>query len=322
MKSTIKLLGVLMILIASVSLAVGAPQTNATVNVSAAVGSTAGDGPVIQKMFVLADDDLLTPGTQVMPVPGVGNDKSYKDFNKYVIVMDPNGISDIAVVYEKLYYPNGTLVSPETTCVDITNSAEQDQALNDALKAGLITSSELTNFKWELDPLKQQAKMFRVENSLSNCDPAGSYQVYFKAVDNGGLYLENTTNFDYLKLKAIGLDFDSINYGSVTVNTEKWVAGDDVWGTPTKPTIKNEGNDPLQISVQGSTMTGDKLKQPLSAGALSVELLGQHVYGLASPVILTGSLQPCKPTQISFDIKAPLGTASDNYKGSVTIKIA
>jgi hypothetical protein len=282
MKSTIKLFGVLLILIASASLAMGEPQTNATVTVSAQIGQTAGDAPLIEKMFVLNDDDLLTPGTQIMPIPGVGNEKSYKTFNKYAIVSDPNGIADIVTVYEILYYPDGTKVADEVQCVDITsNPAEYTAALDAALKAGLITSSEISAYKYGLSDAKRQLKIFKVENKLSNCDPAGSYRVYFKAVDNIGLYFESNTNFDYLGVKAIGLDFSEINYGPVQVNVEKWISGDEDWTTPTKPTIKDEGNVPLQISVQGNTMYGDKLKQPLSASALSVEMLGEHIYGLS-----------------------------------------
>ncbi|AKB30390.1 hypothetical protein MSSAC_4082 [Methanosarcina siciliae C2J] len=324
MQKIMRALGMLLILVVSTSLAVGQEaQTDASVNVSAQVGGTTGDAPFIEKMFVLADDDLLTNGTQVMPIPGVGDEKSYKDFDKYVIVSDPNGIADIVRVYEKLFYPDGTLVSSETTCTDITSNPEAyTAALDDALEAGLISSDEYEDYIYGLNDAKRQLKIFTVENSLSSCDPAGSYEVYFKVVDNYGLYYEDRTNFDYLALKAIGLDFSEINYGSVTVNVEKWVSGDEDWETPAKPTIKNEGNDPLQISVQGNEMIGDNLQQTLSADALSVELLGEHVYGLDQPVILEGFLQPCTPTQISFDIKPPLGTAADTYRGTVVIKIA
>jgi hypothetical protein len=324
MQKMIKTIGVLLILVVSASLAMGEEaQTDASVNVSAQVGGTTGDAPFIEKMFVLADDDLTTAGTQVMPIPGVGNEKSYKTFDKYAIVSDPNGIADIVTVYEKLYYPNGTQVSAETKCTDITSdSAAYTAALDDALEAELITQDEYDAYIYGLNDAKRQLKIFTVENSLSNCAPAGSYEVYFKVVDNYGLYYEDRSNFDYLALKAIGLDFSEINYGSVTVNVEKWVSGDESWTTSGKPTIKNEGNDPLQISVQGSEMVGDNLKQTLSAEALSVELLGEHVYSLDEPVILSGFLQPCTPTQISFDIKPPLGTAADTYRGTMVIKIA
>ncbi|HII81508.1 MAG TPA: hypothetical protein HA261_14245 [Methanosarcina sp.] len=321
MQKIIRLLGVLLILVVSASLAMGA-QTDATVNVSAQVGGTSGDAPFIENMFVLADDDLVTPGTQVMPIPGVGNEKSYKTFNKYVIVSDPNGIADIVTVYEKLFYPDGKLASGESECMDITgNPTEYTAVLDDALKASLISTEQYNAYIYGLNDAKRQLKMFKVANSLSNCDPDGSYKAYFKVVDNYGLYFEGTTNFDYLPLKAIGLDFSEINYGSVQVNVEKWVSGDENWATPQRPTIKNEGNEPLQISVQGSAMTGDKLKQTLSPKALSVELLGEHVYGLDQPVTLNGFLQPCTPTQISFDIKPPLGTAADVYRGTMSIKI-
>ncbi|MDI9394358.1 MAG: hypothetical protein QM426_02605 [Euryarchaeota archaeon] len=315
-----------MILLASASLAMGHPHpdpnADAHLIVSAAVGATAGDGPVIKGMFVLGDDDPEEEGTQIMPLPGEGNEKSYKTFYKYAIVSDPNGIADIAAVYQKLNDENGNRVIRESLCTDITGNPEEWNAvLDEAWKASLISDDELAEYKYGLNDAKKQLKIFKAENSLSNCNPAGVYEAYFKAVDSYGLFYEDRTYFEYLPLKAIGLDFSSINYGAVGVNLEKWISGDENWATPEKPTIKNQGNVPLQVSVQGFPMRGENLKQRLTADSLSVELLGQFVYGLAEPVTMEGFLQPCTPTQISFGIKVPLGTAADNYSGDITIDI-
>lgn len=323
MKTTIKILGVLLILLASVSSAMAAGQQNATVNVSASIG-TVGNAPVINKMFVLADDDPLTPGTQVNPIPGVGNDKSYKDFYKYAIVSDPNGIADIVTVYEQLFYPNNTQVTSEVTCNDITgNVAEYTQALKDAVNASLISSADYTNYTVGLQASKARYKIFKIKNSLSNCDPAGSYRVYFKVADRSGGYNFDNTNFDYTALKAIGLDFDSVNYGSVSVGIRKVIGGDEDWSTPALPTIKNEGNDPLKIEIKASKLKGDTLGQYVQASDLSAELGAASLPQLSESFqLLDSPLIPCTPTQIDFDITPSYGTTTDNYRGTIAVKIS
>ncbi len=294
--------------------------------------SSAGNPPVIEEMFVLdmvdneynesGDLPHLVAGTQIMPNPGSGLTVVNTEFYKFIVVSDPNGNADISTVFEKLFNTTGAQMGPEVTCVDITNTQDQQDALDAALECGLISSDQYENLLWMLDPLKQQAKMFKVANNLTNHDEPGTYEVYFKPVDMGGAYVIGYTYFDYLALKAIELDFNSIDYGQIMIGVEKWVAGDDVWGTSAKPTIKNQGNDPLQITVSATDLTGAQLGQTIGAEYLSVELLGEHHYDLATPFTMSGFLMPCTPTQISFDITAPFGTASDSYSGDVYIVIA
>ncbi len=294
--------------------------------------SSAGNPPVIEEMFVLdwvdneynESGDLahIVAGTQIMPNPGSGIDVVETEFYKFIVVSDPNGNADISTVFEKLYNTTGVQMGPEVTCTDITNTQDQQDALDAALECGLIGNDKYDDLMWMLDPLKQQAKMFKVTNTLTNHDEPGIYEVYFKPVDKGGAYITGYTNFTYLALKAIELDFDTINYGQIMIGVEKWVAGDDVWGTSDKPTIKNQGNDPLQVTVSATDLIGANLGQTIGANYLSVELLGEHRYDLSSPVTMPGNLMPCTPTQISFDITAPFGTASDTYSGDVYIVIA
>ncbi|ABE51327.1 hypothetical protein [Methanococcoides burtonii] len=322
----------IIMLLAVVAMLITVPFATADeVDVTATI-SSAGNPPVIESMFVMdmvnaqynesGDLDHLEAGTQIMPNPGAACDEVITDFYKFIVVSDPNGMQDIVEVYEKLFGTTDAQLGPEVTCADITNTADQDAALLAALEMGLITQAEYDNLLWMLDPLKQQAKMFKVANTLTNHDEPGNYSVYFKAVDTGGAYMIGYTYFDYMALKAIELDFTQVNYGPIMVNVEKWVAGDENWLTPEKPTIKNQGNQPLQITVDATDLIGTNLGQSIGAEALSVELLGEHVYDLSSPVTLQGFLMPCTPTQISFDITAPVGTAADSYTGDIAITIA
>jgi len=301
------------------------------------VGST--HPPVIERIFVLEDsaDPLhVIPGTQILPNPGRGNTENNTEFWKYVIVSDPVGRQDIAAVSEYLINTTGAQ-GPETAAVKITDQNEWEARLLDALNSKLITFDQYNESKFNLSPLKQQSYMYKVRNTLNNHNAPGIYNVRFKAVDNGGTTTNQNAPFEYVSLKALELDFGAVNYGQIGVGTEKWVPGNDVFtvGGDGLPTLKNQGNTPFQITVNASDLVSvspGTAGELITADYLSVELLGQHVNnvisvptpgpGLKQPITLTGLLQPCTPTQISFDIKAPFGTGEGSYQGFMTIVIA
>jgi hypothetical protein len=278
--------------------------------------------PIIDEMFVFDEDGDCV----VTPNPGTGIDEVWTQFYKYAIVSDPNGISDIATVFEQLRDPNGNPISTEAQMTDITGDGEVIDVLDDALACGMINQTEYDEYVWGLDPFKAQFKMFKIENQLNNHHAPGDYIVYFKVVDNQGGFSEDTCTFAYLGINAMEIDFDNVNYGAIEVGIEKWVAGDIVFdptGTSDRPTVKNQGNVNIQISVLGEDMIGqDSPSQTIDASALSVEFMGQHVYDISSSVILEGELTPCTPDQISFDINAPPGTTGNSYVGSLSIVIA
>jgi len=278
--------------------------------------------PIIDEMFVFDEKGNCV----VTPNPGSGTDEVWTTFYKYAIVSDPNGISDIATVYEQLREPDGTPITTEAHMTDITGTGEVIDVLDDALACGMITQDEYDDYEWGLDILKAQFKMFKIDNQLNNHHTPGNYIVYFKVVDNQGGFSEDTCTFAYLSINAMEIDFNNVNYGLIEVGIEKWVAGDinfDPSGTSDRPTVKNQGNVNIQIRVLGEDMTGvNSPSQTIDASALSVEFMGQHEYDISSWVTLDGVLTPCTPDQISFDITAPPGTTSNSYVGSLSIVIA
>lgn len=318
------------------------PAVSATnVIVNAVVGS-AGNPPAINYQFALSDDGdeplHATLGTQILPLPGVGITESKKYFKKYVVVSDPNGVADIASVYEQLKDPLGNLIpgKPEVTATDITGDILQyTAALDEALHSNLITAAERTDIIDGLNPSKARYKIYVVENYLTNHDAPGKYIVYFKVVDNGGGFAISTTLFvDWLSLKAFELDFSAIDYGSIVINSRKVVAGDALWNTlvgippANRPTIKNQGNVPVRMQASATNLVGALLGQVIPPSALSVELLGVSVPSLSTtPTVIggilgTADLQVCTPTQIDFDITAPSGTSTDTYLGTLTLEMA
>jgi len=305
--------------------------------------SNQGIPPIINYQFALSinentgdiipgdDGTLIDTVTQVMPIAGVGLVESQKHFRKYVVVSDPSGISNIASVFEQLRDPNGIGMIPEVLATDITGDEPQwTAAINQAYLDNLITLAAKLDMLDKLRAVKAQYKIYVVDNYLTNHDAPGNYQVYFKVVNKQGAFMENTNVagggpgaliVEYMTLKAFQTDFSVVPYGPVQVNIRKVVAGDEDWLTPLRPTVKNQGNVPVQLQVSASDLRGiTPPQQTISASALSIHLLGIDLNGLSNtPQILTNPIMPCTPTQVDFDITVPYGTSSNSYSGSLTL---
>lgn len=291
---------------------------------TAVVGSN-GAPPVIETIFVLDDSgDLahVTPGTQILPNIGQGANDVPTYFWKYAIISDPNGATDISKVEEYLTKADG-VNTPLVTTTEVTNYAEAVAILDSALLQKVITQEEYNSAIFKLNPLKNLARMFKIENSVNNHDKPGVIIVHFKAIDKSGGTTFGDEGFDLLEIKAFETDFGTIDYGNILVGVEQYIAGDDVWAAPgpdgtNRNTIKNQGNVPFQLVAQATAMSnGATPAQYIPPTALSIELLGEHLYGLGNPITLRGLLQPCTPTQISFDVKAPDGTSAGTYNGNL-----
>jgi hypothetical protein len=284
------------------------------------------DPPIIEYMFVLSDtgdEKHVEYGTQILPEPGTGNDVVLTYFDCYAVVSDPNNVENIQHVYEKLLYNNEDQVIYEMTAVDITDTPEQFNALTEALESNLITQSDYDDM---ILKLKKQAKMFRIENYLTNRDEPGDYKVCLEVVGKENVYSTNHTNFEYKSLKILELDFNSISYGEITTNEQKKIYGDnnfDPAGNSITPTLKNQGNIEFRINISATDMIGENdPTHIIPASALSVEFLGQSVGpGLNDAVILDGYLIPSIPTRINFGVTAPYETPIDIYIGQLSIVI-
>lgn len=298
--------------------------------------------PTIIKAFVLDDDGDTTnhndTRTQVLPPLGVGMAETDKTFWKYVIVTSPGGYDYISTVYEKLLDPYGNLkpdpkqdsISDEVimTLVDsVIDAGEIAQVLQDARNNNLLTPDEYVEYTDMLHPNKKQGKMFKIDNSLNNHNEPGEYTLWLKAVDVvGQTTINETYTFDYMTSVGFEIDFNAVNYGQIVPGYTRIVAGNEMLADDGKPTIKNQGNIPIQVNVTASNLLND-LNQYISAEYLSVALLGDHRWNLSAGQIVPhidnndGLLMPCTPRQIDFDINAPVSTGAGTYTGTMTIDL-
>ena len=280
-------------------MAIYAPTVMAQPITIGAVVGTNGVPPVINYQFALSlNGSSIVPGddnppyndviTDVKPIPGTGLVDNQKYFRIYVVVSDPNDISNIAKVLEQLRnQADGTMSGKsEVEATDITSDVAQwTAAINQAYIIGVITAADKEEMLYGLQAVTGLYKIFAIDNYLTNYDTAGDYNVYFKVETNTGTYATNDGNrlkVRYMSYKVVEFDFDKVDYGSVIINQRKLVSGDTNWATPDRPTIKNQGNVNIRMQASASDLVGaGEPLQKIPASALGIHLLGFDIIPFA-----------------------------------------
>jgi len=326
------------------SLAVPMTAMAATIDTEAVVGGGSGSPPYVCAKFETPDFDPLMDGTQIEPIPG-----EQKAVKFYVVVGDPNGIPDVSAVYIKVYHPDGSFkfqldaIMPNWTIISYDGMVDMDgDCSGDTVVPAALDILELENrITYGFDPVRgammtldtlkfdlEQGKQFLVEiiGEMDYCQPAGDYMVEAIVVDQGGESGTLTNTFNYLSIIALKCDFTKISWGNVNVNQWNILYGDEDLNTPTKPTVKNIGNDPAMLELHFTDMTGDNFGKKI--GDFDASMLGGYIeLEACTPKVIaddTGApimLPPCTPTQIDFSVHPPVGTPEDTYRGEMTITI-
>lgn len=104
--------------------------------------------------------------------------------------------------------------------------------------------------------MKETAFVYCAEKQLYYEDPAGMYDVLVFALDKAGVFSNEAWNqFEYLPLTSFAVDFTSVNYGNVKLNTHKVISGDlNFSNGDGKPTVRNLGNTRLEIGIVQNDM--------------------------------------------------------------------
>lgn len=277
-------------LMASMAVALGGPGIivagNGDVDTSLERGSGGGQAPIVKvkwemKQGTQGQDDSTKAGAQ-FNAPGVW--ESTMNYTVCAIVTDPNGASDIYGVYADIYYPDGkaihavdpdddrtdqeygvggcggfieenTLIKLDKDegyqlfCEDIRNGNNNLPVFNPNYNYDEICGAE-----GELQ--KETAYVYCDDKSLIWEDPAGNYKVKVNALDKSGNSSDVLENyFEYLPLTKFEVDFASVNYGQVLLNTHKKISGDRNFSVGDgKPTVRNLGNTRLMMKVAQDDM--------------------------------------------------------------------
>ena len=317
MLATLLSLIIAIALIAPLAIHAQAPPEESEVEVPTIVNvlSGSGDPPVVKAKWELPDDDPNKPGTQIFP-PLIHNASLTVEY--YAVVTDQQGIDDIDRVYVDVYHPDGTF-KYQVQLYQVEDVSEAVAMIEDAADKGVITLAPgftVADLIHEVE--KYEAKVFVGEGELSYHQPYGNYTVSAYAYDqNNGrsAYLNNT--FEYVRGVGFEIDFTEINFGDVEVCKNKWISGDEEWGTP-DPTIRNIGNTPAKIKVHFDDMgfgkTGDEWNVEYDA---RLGLFEHVVFEPCEEVELPGTLNLCTTEEISFSIHVKKGEGE--HTGNMTI---
>jgi hypothetical protein len=152
-------------------------------------------------------------------------------------------------------------------------------------------------------------------------DPTQTYTITVYAEDAGAASHTNTDDFAYSELIALELDSTTIAFGSMSVEQEKTISGDEDMGTAGAATIKNQGNAVIDASISALDFSGstdsfgaeEADSQFGTLGFVALSNSGRTETGL-DLAIGASSLE-----NVDLKLTIPTGALPESYTSTVTI---
>jgi hypothetical protein len=301
----------------------------ASVTTSVTVQSGGGSPPIIKAKWEqdttakLEDGDPshTTLGSQFLPPLVFGG---VKEVWYYAVVTDPNGVNTITQVSAYVYHPDDSykykvpltkVVGDPTTLINLFNAA---------YAAGLVTLNDGMTIADILDQLdKGTAQIWSGRANLDYHQPGGNYKVEVDAFDGLSLSEKLINTFLYVPGKAFEIDFTNVDYGTVLVSSEQMLAGDKDFTTPNRPTVRNVGNMPIQLTVNQDDMGFGKdvnnIWQVEFDARLGSDNVNKVVFDPFVTTTLPNLLPNCNTEELDFSIHVKQGTPGTTYNGIMTI---
>jgi hypothetical protein len=271
------------------------------------------------------DDDINAKGLQIDPITA-----GTKTIHFYAIVHG----SSIAAVYADIFHPDGTFkYQISLTKMDkIAGIAAFDATIDNPtivkynigyIKDDIVYYIDRAEVREELlDP--PDAYVYHGTADISYCQPAGKYRVDVVGVstyNDWGTPLNN--NFWYVPTIAIQTDFSEINYGAIAFDDWTPKGGDTDMGTPTKPTVRNTGNFPVELYVNqsdmGFGMSSGVWKVKFKANLGYPDTFGSVEYFPETETRIPGVLSLCTRDKMDFWIKGSKGMPGDPFSGTMKL---
>jgi len=211
---------------------------------------------------------------------------------------------------------------------------------NAAVTAGLITQNDAhlspgTVYQgidyWIFD--QPEWYMYKVYLPMLYHQPAGWYTVKAWATDKlGHPSAQLSTTFEWVSTVAMEIDFfGGLNYGTLSPSVYKVIQGDWIMSTADgKPTVKNEGNEPIHITVGSNALIGTAFKKSIDdfdvkwnpEEIVSTPNYGYQTYTAGQTVSLEDPLELCQTEKIDFSAHADAGLPEDTYIGSLILTVS
>jgi hypothetical protein len=244
------------------------------------------NGPYSNLLGTDADTDA---GAQFLPSMAWDTNIQY---SICAIATDPDGISDVDGVYVDIYYPESVAFHPEDSSnpdqinggtnnifdYGLSGCGEQredesrltklskDDGYNLFCNKIRNDNNNLPSFYDQYDYneicdadgelMKETAYVYCTDEQLIWEDPAGDYTVKVFALDKAGVFSnEFENNFEYLPVTSYEVDFASVDYGNVKLNTHKRISGDlNFVVNDNRPTVRNTGNTRMYLGITQDDM--------------------------------------------------------------------
>ena len=271
------------------------------------------------------DPDHVTLLTQTLPVLGnPDGTEGLKTIRYWAVCTDPEGVGTVANVYADVYHPAGPPLFEtwkyQLELAQVEKVAVGLPAFENAWSKGLVwwnhdlypdADAAYADIMYELT--ESLAEVYMGQRELSSHQPHGDYRVDVQAVDDTNVYSDVLSNcLTFVGITAAAFDFNVVNYGTVTICTEKWIGGDWDMTTPNKPTVRNIGNTQLRVTVHeddmglGMTDTVWNVHWDARLGVAGTDVYFDPMETVSLPEILT----QCTAEKLDFSIhveKAPAG---------------
>lgn len=276
------------------------------------------------KTGVHPDDRHEQDGTQMAINPS-----DIKPMTTYIVATDPDGRKDIQGVFIDIFSPvpdppiypkqkHGVLLGG----VDDNDPAIISGPMAEAVRTRLgavntsyyptrtnpvpITQAEYDEICGPVlgEIVKRTAYAYKIDCSMNYHDPAGLYTVKAYAVDKAGNLSDPVVNqFLWVPTKVLEIDFENgIDFSPIQIGTQKSISGDEDLLTPLKPTVKNEGNVELLLSLKQDPMIG--LANGKAIYDFDVDFLGDYRpnFKAGDIIDLANPLPLCNTKQIDFSV--------------------
>ncbi len=240
----------------------------------------------------------------------------------------PTTISIYVNVIGKKPFINNITISPDyysTEGFQIMPNAGENKEItisavigdDDSIDNIISVIATVKNMEIELlkkETISEYEAIYEGKTSMDFYDSPGNYDITLKAVDNSSSEEIETTQFEYLELLAVDINFDAINFGDVTNGANKSL--DENSGL----TIHNIGNLVSDIEISGIDLTSGE--EIIDINNLQYQFSASSFISLLNNPTIADLNLGCGGSSyenINLKLYIPEETKIGPYSGSITM---
>ncbi len=215
---------------------------------------------------------------------------------------------------------NGIQISPvpkQNKTINVKAKISDSNGLDD-LKETKLFMGIIEYELMKIDEIDSATAYFETNITMPYYYSAGNYLINITAADYSDFSASETRTIEYLGLVAVELDTSHIIF-SADAGTITEIMGDNDMSTADKPTIRNIGNEAVDIELFGTNLSAEQETLPVTEIFYS---FGNGFINLTNTKQTQNlNIEPGTNANIPFSLKlnVPLGTKPGNYFGSINI---